>query len=784
MTLLKQKIKQKLIEKQHKTYKNEISLRKITYEKWIAECEKTLKNDCTIEINEEKKLTNDLITKDFGRGKSENAGNRSDTDGFCRIMSFVDQKSHADEKTYFAHFDIKNINEKTINAFGRENVNFVIISVYNGRPTENAFAMICQCFQNTHTVLAYGDEDVLDGESGLRRDPWLKPDWSPDRFLSGFYFGGLIAVRYAALKRAWDYCKNKGIFEKQPTEGGEKERLYDVLFEMLRMQDCFSKRTEENTEKICHIKHVLYSGFEDGYGQIKSLKISRDMETENINNIRNISDKESEKDEREGKEDGHKNQMLSIIIPSKDNPEVLFHCIDSLLEKTRSSFPYEIIVVDNGSSNENRERISRKIEALDQFKNKKDQTFPHKAGEKAGEPRAESLFRGCRYLYEQMSFNFSKMCNLGAENAAGEVLLFLNDDMEIIAPKWMDLMMEKALLPYAGAVGAKLLYPDSDIIQHAGVTNLRVGPAHKLQYLSDKEDHYFGMNRGVHNMLAVTGACLMVRRQVFEEAGGFCEDLAVAFNDVDLCYSIYEMGYYNIVRNDVILYHHESLSRGKDGESEEKQLRHLKEKDLLYERHLPLYGKDPFYHPYLLNDMLDSKYSMSYCNQVTLDMAWSKLIPCEKELKKAREDECLVVGMECARDIYRWLYSISPEKGKIAAQPKDMGYYFQGYSFIIGADNACYKKKFLLKNKINGKVMAIAAENRYRQDIENNLPDQVNVGLTGFAAKLPKEAVPAGIYQFGILAEDQCSRQKLVNWSNWVMEVEADGRQSVREGKE
>ena len=95
-------------------------------------------------------------------------------------------------------------------------------------------------------------------------------------------------------------------------------------------------------------------------------------------------------------------------------------------------------------------------------------------------------------------------------------------------------------------MGTKLLYPDSDIIQHAGITNLRVGPAHKLQFLSDGEVHYFGMNRGVHNMLAATGACLMMRRDVFFEAGGFCEELAVAFNDVDLCYTIFENGYYNI----------------------------------------------------------------------------------------------------------------------------------------------------------------------------------------------------------------------------------------------
>ncbi len=318
------------------------------------------------------------------------------------------------------------------------------------------------------------------------------------------------------------------------------------------------------------------------------------------------------------------------------------------------------------------------------------------------------------------------------------------------------------------------MYPDSDTIQHAGITNLRVGPAHKLQFLSDGEVHYFGMNRGVHNMLAATGACLMMRRDVFFEAGGFCEELAVAFNDVDLCYTIFENGYYNIVRNDVTLYHHESLSRGNDGDSPEKQLRLLKEKDRLYERHQPLYGRDPFYHPYLTTDMLEQEYSPAYRYQVTLDMPWSEAVSDTGDVRKAREDKCLVVGMECAMDIYKWKYGVSAEYA--LRQRKDSGYYFQGYSFIIGADNACYKKKLLLRNRENGGVWQISLDSRYRPDIKNNLRDQMNVDLTGFAAKLEKDAVPAGVYQFGMLAEDKCSRQKLVNWSNWVLEVGADGK--------
>lgn len=782
MAFFKEKIKHKLIEKQHKNYNKEVMARNITYDKWIKEKEKTFKIDSTINIIEEKSQIYDSITEDFDREKIENARIRANDSKLYKAAKEGDQYGQENEKTYFECFAIKKLYEILTHSSEMPPMDYIVLSIYEGQVTENAYQLIYQQFQDENVILVYGDEDLLEIDSKVRKTPWLKPDWSPDRFLSSFYLGGLIAIRFKALKEAWEYGKKDNILNELGAKGKEREWLYLLLFEMLRLEGCFSKRGEKSSEKISHIRHVLYSSYASGYEQIKDLKLPGFCTKE----LYEYDKEQAEKYSKANCKNINKKHMLSIVIPSKDNPDVLFHCLDSLIEKTHSSYFYEIIIVDNGSSTENRDKISRKVNVLN------DKRKESLRGESSGESSRESSrnssrkssFAGCRYLYERMSFNFSKMCNLGAQNAIGDILLFLNDDMEIIQPDWMELMLEKAMLSYAGAVGAKLLYPDSDMIQHAGVTNLRVGPAHKLQYLSDKEVHYFGMNRGVHNMLAVTGACLMVRQEVFWNVGGFSEELAVAFNDVDLCYSIYEKGYYNIVRNDVMLYHHESLSRGKDGESEEKQLRHLKEKDLLYERHLELYGRDPFYHPYLLNDMLDSKYSMAYCNQVTLDMDWSKLVSCEKALRKAREDECLVVGMECARDIYRWLYSISPEKGKIAAQPKDMGYYFQGYSFIIGADNACYKKKFLLKNKNNNHILAIAAEARYRQDIENNLPDQVNVGLTGFAAKLPKEAVPAGVYQFGILAEDQCSRQKLVNWSNWVMEVEADGRESVREGKE
>ncbi len=706
MASLKQGIKQILINKQHRAYENEVKSKNLTYDQWIEAQEGKLKIAPSISVQMHKSQTNDFWVGYIGNYETANDGNISKNDKNADFLQICE-------------------------------ADIALISMYEGEIAKIAPTLINEKFkEDENIILIYGDEDRLEKET--RTQPWFKPDWSPDRFLSSFYFGGLVAVRGCEFKKAYEYCLEKGFAE------GES-KLYRVLFEMIRLNGGFTKRVQTGEDDVtsqglvsqmpvCHIPQVLFHAT---------------GEKEDILNAPAAFSEELAKactpiaytEECEPKEDS---PMVSIIIPSKDNSKVLFQCINSLRKRTTTQYNYEIVVVDNGSNEENRKQIESGLEGIG------------------------------RYLYQPMTFNFSHMCNMGAKEAKGDILLFLNDDMEIIQSDWLDLMISKAVMPYVGAVGVKLLYPDSTVIQHAGITNLRVGPAHKLQFLKDDEVHYFGMNRGVHNMLAVTGACLMVRRDVFDAAKGFYEGLAVAFNDVDLCYTIYEMGYYNVVRNDVVLYHHESLSRGNDGESKEKQLRLLGEKDVLYERHQKIYGKDPFYHPYLTTDMLESEYSPAYRYQVTMDMPWSKATLDTGEVESAREDKCLVVGMECAMDIYKWQYGVSPSQGTVKVKFDEMGYYFQGYSFVIGADNACYKKRLLLKNTRNNQVFEIPVDNRYRLDIKNNLSDQLNVDLTGFAAKLQKEVLPAGVYQFGMLAADQCSRLKLVNWSNWVLEVEVD----------
>ena len=186
--------------------------------------------------------------------------------------------------------------------------------------------------------------------------------------------------------------------------------------------------------------------------------------------------------------------MVSIVIPSKDNPGVLSTCIHSILEASTYR-NFEIIVIDNGSSIKNKERIHLMLSQMQE----------------------ECRFR---YIYEPMEFNFSAMCNKGAALAKGDYILLLNDDIEIIQEDWLDKMLEKAMLPHVGAVGVKLLYPGSHTIQHAGITNIRLGPAHKLQFRDDRTDYYFLRNRLSFDVLGVTGACLMVKKNVYEAAGG------------------------------------------------------------------------------------------------------------------------------------------------------------------------------------------------------------------------------------------------------------------------
>lgn len=773
MSKAKQIVKEMLQKKCARAYQKELDSQKKDYDSWIRGQEAPLLVSDIVRDVRCKSQTNGEALLLNGGNKKQNAGNYAKPSSAAIGYAVYDKTqnrtgNHTKIKILplFYRELLERLSEVADGTIGAE---LLLIRLQEGELNRLAIPLLFRAYWqraespahktaespeheqaaeavHAHPVLIYGDEDVL--RDGKRQQPWLKPDWSPDTFLSHFYPGSLIALSTAALQR---------LLQKEPEwistgrctdREDDKNILYALILSLLRENHGFERR-RTSCGAVMHIPQVLYHTKEAAYESLKHMRLPESYNRETVT-AAPYSGKET----------------VSVIIPSKDHPDILFRCLDSFVEKTsglcgnsglKQKIKTEFIIVDNGSTEEVRIRVEEKLTSL----------------KKRAENKGISV-DNCRYLYKKEAFNFSRMCNWGAEEAAGDILLFLNDDMEIIQDNWLELLLEKVALPYVGAAGAKLLYPQTDVIQHAGITNLRIGPAHKLQFAHDSEEHYFGKNRGVHNMLGVTGACLLVRREAFERVGGFDEALAVAFNDVDLCYKLYEAGYYNVVRNDVVLYHHESLSRGKDGESEEKQQRLMREKDLLYERHRFLYGKDPFYHPYLTTDMLETEYMPAYHYQVDLSKAWARVRECTKEVLSSREDACLVVGMECAADIYKWKYGVTPEKYD-ATMKEDFGYYFQGYSFVIGSDNACYKKELLLrKMQTEGgtaQVYAVGTGLCYREDIRDNLTDQLNVDLTGFEAKIRADDIPAGTYQFGMLARDLCSRTRLVNWSSWTIEI-------------
>ena len=158
-------------------------------------------------------------------------------------------------------------------------------------------------------------------------------------------------------------------------------------------------------------------------------------------------------------------------------------------------------------------------------------------------------------------FNFSKVNNFAVKQSKGEYLIFLNNDTEVISPDWIDVLLENAQREEIGAVGCKLLFPDKTI-QHAGVILGLTGFAgHVFAGLPEHSYTYFGSTDFVRNVLAVTGACMMMRRELFERAGGFNEALVLCGSDVDICIKVHEMGYRNIYVPHAVLYHHESVSR-------------------------------------------------------------------------------------------------------------------------------------------------------------------------------------------------------------------------------
>ncbi len=658
---------------------------------------------------------------------------------------------------------------------GAETADVVLFAADGGQTAAFAEEAVAEYFRkNAGIIMAYGDEDVM-GPDGIRYTPWLKPHWSPDTFLSFFYFGSIFAVRTAAL-RGLTQPELQWIWRRQDGYGNENENknkngtsaIYRLCYVLAVKSGGFSMRDtgmDSGSGDFCfpvgHVDEVLFHARSNRELELlRSQPLDRSgcplpeagchggLEGQAETAEKRLSAGRGEKpDDSRG--------MLSVVIPSKDNEQVLKRCIESVTKqygRCAERLDCEVIVVDNGS----REEVRRSLE--DRF---------------SGQGEQSGWGIRYRYLYREMPFHFSRMCNLGAEAAAGDVLLFLNDDVDLGEDGLLERLYDRAKRVYTGAVGAKLYYPDSRRIQHGGIVNLRLGPVHKLQFKEDTADYFYGWNRRERNVIAVTGACLAVERKKFWEAGGFPEELPVAFNDVDLCFSLFEKGYYQVVLQNTDASHYESMSRGSD-DDREKLERLLGEKDKLYARHPGIYGTDPFYHKYLAGDMLSTGFELRSDYDWNPKRAQGRAEENDGLLQNAREDACVMVSLEYAGTAGDFLLPVRTEgkdgggKGMEASGSGEV-YLLQGYSFVAGSDNACYEKRLLLER--DKRLYSVAAQPVVRRDVEENLPDQINVGMTGFCQLLGSGDLPAGSYRVGVMAKDRCSGQKLYTWTNRYLEI-------------
>jgi GT2 family glycosyltransferase len=261
---------------------------------------------------------------------------------------------------------------------------------------------------------------------------------------------------------------------------------------------------------------------------------------------------------------------VSILIPFRDQGDLLERCVSSVIGRT-SYKNFEIILVNNGSSD------SPTLALLERLKSQP----------------------GVRVLDDDRPFNYSRLNNLAAVAADGEYLCLLNNDTEIITEDWLEEMLSFACIPEVGCVGAMLLYPNRTI-QHAGVVLGMGGVAgHAFLRRSEEDPGYFSRLQAASNYSAVTGACMMLRRATFFEAGGLdAQDLAIAFNDIDLCIKVQARGYRNVVTPFARLIHLESATRGAD-HTPDRMARFNREAETMRQRYGYLLENDPCYSPNL-----------------------------------------------------------------------------------------------------------------------------------------------------------------------------------------
>ncbi len=434
------------------------------------------------------------------------------------------------------------ISEASNSALSLANGKYIAFLDHDDTLAPNAlYEMVKKLNENKNLKLIYSDEDKID-ENGKRFNPHFKSGWNPDLFFSQNYICHLVLIKKEIVDKIGGFRK-----------GYEGSQDYDLL---LRSLDYIKDNEIDRVEKVLYHWRAIkgstaYGVGEKDYAHAAGIKALKDFFTKKDPNI-TVEDgllpttykvtypttyKLSTKDYRLSSSD---HPLVSLLIPTRDGYDILSKCIESIREKT--IYPnYEIIVLDN-------ETTCKKT--LDYFEKIKQ-------------------YENVKIVKYHYPFNYSAINNFGVKYAKGEIIGLINNDIEIISNGWLAEMVQHAIRPEIGAVGA-MLYYDNDTIQHAGVI-LGIGgvAGHSHKYFPKDAHGYFSRLKIIQNYSAVTGACLLVKKELYEEVGGLNEtDLKVAFNDVDFCLKLLEKGYRNLWTPYAEAYHHESISRGAEDDPE------------------------------------------------------------------------------------------------------------------------------------------------------------------------------------------------------------------------
>jgi len=440
--------------------------------------------------------------------------------------------------------------------------------------------------ENSNVKLIYSDEDKID-EKDNRYSPYFKSNWNKDLFFSQNYINHLTVIKkdivdkiggfrkgyegsqdYDLILRSLKYIQDNEIFHipkilyhwraiEGSTALNPNAKNYATLAGIRALKDFFKLKNIEVIEGLIpHSYKVIYPVPGKSFKElIKPFQYSA------IN--KKIYSKASDKKIKS------KSPFISIIIPTKDKIDYLKRCIDSIIEKTLYD-NYEILIVNNNSTEK------KTFEYFDKISKK----------------------NNVRVIEYNIPFNYSKINNYAVNEARGDILVFMNNDIEIISENWLCEMIQHNLRDEIGVVGAKLYY-ENDTIQHAGVV-LGIGgvAGHSHKYFDRCKSGYFGRLKLIQNFSAVTGALMSVRREIFEKVEGFDENLAVAFNDIDFCLKVREKGYRNLWTPYVEAYHYESVSRGSE-DTPQKQERFKKEVLYMQNKWKNRLLNDPYYNPNL-----------------------------------------------------------------------------------------------------------------------------------------------------------------------------------------